>query len=87
MPEFFLKVASTSDPAAVASAIAHELRKEGRVSVQAVSNEAVGRMTVAVAYATEWLKAQERSVVAVAKIVKVEFDGDHRWGVRFEVEG
>lgn len=86
MPDFFLKVAATSDPAAVASAIALHLRQDGRVAVQAVSNEAVGRMTVAVAYATDWL-AQECTVTAVARIVRVEFDGNARWGVRFEVEG
>jgi stage V sporulation protein SpoVS len=85
----FLRVAARSDPAHVASAIAHELRTCGHCTAQAISNEAIGRMGTAAALATQWLAACGKTVTTTPKLITVEFDQDFRWAVRFEmtVEG
>jgi stage V sporulation protein S len=82
-----LRVSASSNPKAVAGALAAILRKEGAVEIQAIGAGAVNQAVKAIAIARGFVAPNGIDLVAVPAFTKVEIDGEERTAMRFLVRG
>jgi stage V sporulation protein S len=85
-PVEVLKVSGKSVPKSVAGAIAQVLRREERVSVQAVGPDAVNQAVKSIAIARSYLEEDRLDVVALPTFEKIEIDGMVRTAIKFDLE-
>lgn len=81
----FLKVSSTSNPNAVAGAVAGIARASGTVEVQAIGARAVNQAVKAIAIARGFLGSEGVDLVAAPSFVDLDLDGERRTAIRFTV--
>jgi stage V sporulation protein S len=82
-----MRVSATSNPNAVAGALAAVLRKEGAVELQAVGAGAVNQAVKAIAIARAFVAPNGIDLVAVPAFTTIEIDGKERTAIRFLVRG
>lgn len=82
-----MRVSASSNPKAVAGALAAILRKEGAVEIQAIGAGAVNQAVKAIAIARGFVAPNGIDLVAVPAFTKVEIDGEERTAMRFLVRG
>jgi len=81
----FVKVSATSNPKAVAGALAGIIRGSGAVEVQAIGAKAVNQAVKAIAIARGFMGAEGVDLVAAPGFVELELDGERRTAIRFQV--
>ncbi len=80
-----LRVSSNSNVHKVAGAIAHVLRSDGAVDVQAIGAAAVNQCVKAIAVAHSFLESEGSRLSSLPQMVDLEEAGMLRTGVRFKV--
>ena len=81
-----LKVASKSDPKAVAGAIAGFIREEGRVEVQAIGAGALNQAVKAVAIARGYLAPSGIDLYCIPGFKEVKIEEEERTAIKLIVE-
>ncbi len=81
-----LKVSGASVPKSVAGAIAQVLRREPRVTMQAVGPDAVNQAVKSIAIARSYLEGDGLDLVALPSFEKIEIEGLQRTAIRFLLE-
>lgn len=80
-----LKVSSTSDPGAVAGAIANGIRQAGQAELQVIGPRAVNQAVKAVAIARAYLAASGVDLYFTPSFSTVEIDGQERTALHFAI--
>jgi stage V sporulation protein S len=80
-----IKVSATSNPKAVAGALAGTVRSRGTAEVQAIGARAVNQAVKAIAIARAFVAADGLELTAVPGFVDLDLDGEPRTGIRFLV--
>jgi stage V sporulation protein S len=80
-----IRVAGSSQPTAVAGAIAGVVRERGVAEVQAIGAAAVNQAVKSIAIARGYLLGDGIDLVCVPSFVDLEIDGLQRTAMRFEV--
>ena len=81
-----LKVASKSDPKAVAGALAGVIREEGRVEVQAVGAGALNQAVKAVAIARGYVAPSGVDLYCIPGFKDIEIEGEERTAIKLSIE-
>jgi len=81
-----LKVASKSNPASVAGAIAGMIRETGRCEIQAIGAGAVNQTVKAIGIARGYVAPGGIDLVAIPAFLDIEVQGEERTAIRFIVE-
>lgn len=82
-----LKVAATSNPNAVAGAIAGALESSGLVEAHAIGAGAVNQAIKAIAIARRLVEREgEPEIKVIPGFIDVEIDGEVKTGMRFVIE-
>ena len=81
-----LKVSSSSNPRAVAGAIAGIIRENGHAEIQAIGAGAVNQATKAAAIARGFLELDGLDVVLVPTFTKVMVAGQEKTAVKLSIE-
>ncbi len=81
-----LKVSSSSNPRAVAGAIAGIIRENGRAEIQAIGAGAVNQATKAAAIARGFLELDGLDVVLVPAFTKVMVADQEKTAVKLSIE-
>ena len=84
MPEQ-LKVSSTSNPSAVAGAIANGIRQAGQAELQVIGPRAVNQAVKAVAIARAYLAASGVDLYFTPSFSSVEIDTEERTALVFSI--
>jgi stage V sporulation protein S len=84
MPEQ-LKVSSTSDPSAVAGAIANGVRQAGQTDLQVIGPRAVNQAVKAVAIARAYLAASGVDLYFTPSFASVQIDMEERTALLFSI--
>jgi stage V sporulation protein S len=80
-----LRVAATSDPGAVAGAIAKQVRQQGRAEVQAIGMAAVNQMMKAAAIARAYLAGEQLELVFYPSFKTITVKGKSYTAIRLSV--
>lgn len=80
------KVASKSNPSAVAGALAGVLREHGRAEIQVIGAGALNQAVKAIAIARGFVAPSGLDLVCVPAFTDIEIDGEERTGIRLIVE-
>lgn len=80
------KVASTSNPASVAGAIAGTLREKGRCEMQAIGAGAINQAIKAIAIARGYVAPGGMDLVFVPAFLDIEIQGEERTAIKFVIE-
>jgi stage V sporulation protein S len=81
-----LKVSTTSNPGAVAGAIARVVRTQHTVEVQAIGAGAVNQAIKAIAISRGYVASRGLDLVCIPSFITISIDGDERTGIRLVVE-
>lgn len=81
-----LQVASSSQPASVAGAIAGLIREDKLCELQAIGAGAINQTIKAIAIARGYLAPSGIEIVSVPSFQDVEIRGEERTAMRFKVE-
>jgi stage V sporulation protein S len=81
-----LKVSSSSDPKAVAGALAAVLRDENKVELQAVGAGAVNQTIKAIAISRGYVAPNGLDLIMIPAFTEIEIDGEERTAIKFLVE-
>ncbi len=81
-----LQVASSSQPASVAGAIAGLIREDKLCELQAIGAGAINQTIKAIAIARGYLAPSGIEIVSVPSFQDVEIRGEERTAMRFRVE-
>lgn len=82
-----LKVASSSNPNAVAGAIAGALENDGVVEAHAIGAGAVNQATKAIAIARRLVeRGEDVEIKVIPGFIDVEIGGEQKTGMRFIIE-
>lgn len=80
------KVASTSNPASVAGAIAGVIRERGRCEMQAIGAGAINQAVKAIAIARGYVAPSGLDLVFVPAFLDIEVGGEERTALKFVIE-
>ncbi len=80
------KVASTSNPASVAGAIAGTIREKGRCEMQAIGAGAINQAIKAIAIARGYVAPSGLDLVCVPAFIDIQIDGEERTAIKLIVE-
>jgi stage V sporulation protein S len=80
-----LKVSSTSDPGAVAGAIANGIRQQGETELQVIGPRAVNQAVKAVAIARSYLAASGVDLYFTPAFATVEIEAQERTALQFAI--
>jgi stage V sporulation protein S len=80
-----LKVSSTSDPGAVAGAIANGIRQQGETEIQVIGPRAVNQAVKAVAIARAYVAASGVDLYFTPGFASVEIDAQERTALQFAI--
>lgn len=80
-----IKVASTSNPASVAGALAGTIREQGSAEMQAIGAGAVNQAVKAIAIARGYMAPAGLDLVCVPAFVDILISGEDRTAIRFVV--
>ena len=81
-----LRVSSSSNPAAVAGAIAGVIREYGRCEVQAIGAGAVNQTVKAIGIARGYVAPGGINLITIPAFLDIEVNGEERTAIRFIVE-
>ena len=81
-----LKVASKSDPKAVAGALAGVIREEGTVEVQAVGAGALNQAVKAVAIARGYVAPSGVDLYCIPGFADIEIEGEERTAIKLIIK-
>jgi len=81
-----MKVAATSNPRAVAGAVANTVREAQHADVQAIGPKAVNQAIKAIAIARGYVASNSIDLICVPIFVEVEIDGSPRSAIKFMIE-
>ncbi len=81
-----MKVAATSNPRAVAGAVANTVREAQHADVQAIGPKAVNQAIKAIAIARGYVASNGIDLICVPTFVEVEIDGSPRSAIKFMIE-
>lgn len=81
-----MKVAATSNPRAVAGAVANSVREAQHADVQAIGPKAVNQAIKAIAIARGYVASNGIDLICVPAFVEVEIDGSPRSAIKFMIE-
>jgi stage V sporulation protein S len=81
-----MKVAATSNPRAVAGAVANTVREAQHADVQAIGPKAVNQAIKAIAIARGYVASNGIDLICVPIFVEVEIDGSPRSAIKFMIE-
>jgi stage V sporulation protein S len=81
-----LKVSATSNPKAVAGALAAVLREKGTAEVQAVGAGAVNQAVKAIAITRGFVAPNGIDLIAIPAFAEIVIDGEERTAIKFIVE-
>ena len=81
-----LRVASSSDPKAVAGAVAAILRENKKVELQAIGAGAVNQTIKAIAISRGYVAPSGINLVMIPAFTEVEINGEERTAIKFLVE-
>jgi stage V sporulation protein S len=81
-----LKVASNSNPKAVAGALAGVIREKGKVELQAIGAAAVNQAIKAIAIARGYISPSGIDLVCVPAFTDIDIEGEERTAIKFIVE-
>ena len=81
-----MKVASTSNPRAVAGAVANSVREGAHAEVQAIGPKAVNQAIKAIAIARGYVASNGIDLICVPAFTEVEIDGSPRSAIKFTIE-
>jgi stage V sporulation protein S len=84
-PSLF-KVASQSNPASVAGAIAGTMRERGRCELQAIGAGAINQAIKAIAIARGYVAPAGIDLIFVPAFLDIEIGGEERTAIKFVVE-
>ena len=80
------KVASTSNPASVAGAIAGTIREKGRCEMQAIGAGAINQAVKAIAIARGYVAPSGIDLVFVPAFLDIQVGGEERTAIKFVIE-
>ncbi len=80
------KVASTSNPASVAGAIAGTIREKGRCEMQAIGAGAINQAIKAIAIARGYVAPAGIDLVFVPAFLDIQVGGEERTAIKFVIE-
>ena len=80
------KVASTSNPASVAGAIAGTIRENGRCEMQAIGAGAINQAVKAIAIARGYVAPSGMDLVFIPAFLDIEVGGEERTALKFVIE-
>lgn len=80
------KVASTSNPASVAGAIAGTIRETGRCEMQAIGAGAINQAIKAIAIARGYVAPSGMDLVFVPAFLDIQVGGEERTALKFVIE-
>ncbi len=83
---FLLRVSNSSNIHKLAGAIAHVIRSDGAVDVQAIGAGAVNQTVKAIAVAHSFLEPEGMHLSTLPQMVKLNENGMHRTAIRFAVQ-
>jgi stage V sporulation protein S len=81
-----LKVASNSNPKAVAGALAGVIREKGKVELQAIGAAAVNQAIKAIAIARGYISPSGVDLICVPAFTDIDIEGEERTAIKFIVE-
>jgi stage V sporulation protein S len=81
-----LKVSATSNPGAVAGAIAGVVRTKHTVEMQAIGAGAVNQAIKAIAISRGYVAPGGLDLVCIPSFINISIDGEERTGIRLVVE-
>lgn len=81
-----LKVSASSNPKAVAGALAAVLRERGTAEVQAVGAGAVNQAVKAIAITRGFVAPNGIDLIAIPAFAEITIDGQERTAIKFIVE-
>ncbi|MCX5975178.1 MAG: stage V sporulation protein S [bacterium] len=81
-----MKVAATSNPRAVAGAVANTVREAQHADLQAIGPKAVNQAIKAIAIARGYVASNGIDLICVPIFVEVEIDGSPRSAIKFMIE-
>lgn len=81
-----LKVSATSNPKAVAGALAAVLREQGSAELQAIGAGAVNQAVKAIAISRGFVASNGIDLIAVPAFAEIVIDGEERTAIKFIVE-
>lgn len=80
------KVASTSNPASVAGAIAGSIRERGRCEMQAIGAGAINQAIKAIAIARGYVAPSGMDLVCIPAFIDISIEGEERTAIKLIVE-
>ena len=86
MSENIIKVSARSSAAAVAGAIAGQIRENGKASVSVIGPSALNQAVKAVIIARGYLVLEGKEIVMIPSFQPTEINGDQRTAIGIEVE-
>jgi stage V sporulation protein S len=87
MPRSLLRVSNKSSVHKVAGSIAHSIRANGSVDVQAIGAGAVNQSIKAIALAKIFLEPEGTHIVSVPEMIDLHENGQQRTAIRILVNG
>ncbi len=81
-----LKVASNSNPKAVAGALAGVIREKGKVELQAIGAAAVNQAIKAIAIARGYISPSGVDLICVPAFTDIDIEGEERTAIKFIIE-
>ena len=81
-----MKVAATSNPRAVAGAVANTVREAQHADLQAIGPKAVNQAIKAIAIARGYVASNGIDLICAPVFVEVEIDGSPRSAIKFMIE-
>lgn len=87
MEREFLKVSSKSNPNSVAGMIAHMMKENKKVEVQAIGAGAINQTVKAIAIARGFVAPAGINLVCIPGFVEVEVENEEKSGIKFLVQG
>ncbi len=81
-----MKVAATSNPRAVAGAVANAVRENTRAELQAIGPKAVNQAIKAIAIARGYVASNGIDLVCIPIFTEVEIEGSPRSAIKFTIE-
>lgn len=87
MKSEILKVSSKSNPNSVAGMIAHTIKENKKVEVQAIGAGAINQTVKAIAIARGFVAPAGINLVCIPGFVEVEVENEEKSGIKFLVQG
>lgn len=84
-PNQTIRVGGSSDPSAVAGALAHALRKSEVVNMSVIGAAAVNQAVKAIAVATHHMAAENVQIAAIPSFADIVVDGIPKTSIKLKV--